>query len=189
LDGRISEQEWSGAYKQQLSGGGEISLLHDGTDLFIGVSGSKDGWAHVYVSENEQIHVLHASAALGKAVYKRSNAGSWQPVQGFDWALRQTDRSEETEKARSAYFDAQGWLANNNLTGSGNVLEFKVGSRYIKAGGLKVAVVYSSDGKSLQYWPSSLNDDCLKPELVTGETPSDLKFNQSTWASLVITQK
>jgi hypothetical protein len=163
--------------------------LQDGTNLYVGVTGLKDGWAHFYVSDDKEIHVLHASAALGKAVYKTSGVGLWQPVRGFDWSLRQTDMSEETEKARSAFFDAHGWLANNNLTGSGNVLEFKLGKRFIKADAIRVAVVYSSDGKSLQYWPSSLKDDCLKPELVTGETPSDLKFSQSGWADLVMTRR
>jgi hypothetical protein len=41
LDGQISEEEWRGAYEQQLIGGGELRLQQDSSSLYVGVKGLK----------------------------------------------------------------------------------------------------------------------------------------------------
>jgi len=184
LDGRISDEEWKGGLRQQMTGGGELRLLQDGSELYVGVKGLRDGWSHVYVTTGELVYVLHASAALGDATYRLEKTGLWQPVQSFNWSLRQRDQSEETAKARAAFFSAYGWLANNNLMGSGVELEFKLGSKLLKGGDVQLAAVYASDAKSPQYWPETLTDDSLKAELLFGTTPADLKFNRAGWARL-----
>jgi hypothetical protein len=187
LDGQISDEEWRGAYKQQLSGGGEISFQKDGSSLYVGVRGLKEGWSHVCVTAGERVYVLHASAALAEAIYEKDPAGVWRPIQGFDpatFALRQTDQSEETVKARKAFFDSHGWLANNNRMGSRTVIEFKLGPKFLKSEEVRLAVVYASDAKSPQYWPESLADDSIKEDLIFGKTPQDMKFNQASWGRL-----
>lgn len=184
LDGQISEEEWRSAYKQELAGGGELRLQQVGSDLYVGVKGLKDGWAHVCVMAGERVYVLHASAALAEAIYEKDPAGRWRPIQGFDpasFALRQTDQSEETLKARKAFFDSHGWLANNNRMGSRREIEFRLGPKFLKSDEVRLAVVYASDAKSPQYWPESLSDDAIKEDLIFGKTPQDMKFNQASW--------
>lgn len=189
LDGQISDEEWKGAYKEELVGGGEIRLLQDGSDLYVGVKGLKEGWSHVYVTTGESIHVLHASAALGEATYRQEKPGLWQPVKSFSWSMRQRDQSEETARARGAFFTSNGWVANNNLMGSSVELEFKIGPKLLTGGDVRLAAVYAIDAKSPQYWPRTLADDSLKAELIYGNTPADLKFNQANWARLKFSGK
>lgn len=144
LDGQISEEEWRGAYKQQLTGGGELRLQQDGSSLYVGVKGLKEGWSHICAAAGERVYVLHASAALAEAIYEKDPAGVWRPIQGFDpatFTLRQTDQSEETMKARKAFFDSHGWLANNNRMGSRTEIEFKLGPKFLKSDEVRLAVV------------------------------------------------
>lgn len=184
LDGQISEEEWRGAYRQQLTGGGELRLQQDGSSLYVGVKGLKEGWSHICVAAGKRVFVLHASAALAEAIYEKDPAGVWRPIQGFDpatFALRQTDQSAETVKARKAFFGSHGWLANNNRMGRRTEIEFRLGPKFLKSDEVRLAVVYASDAKSPQYWPGSLAGDCINEDLIFGKTPQDMKFNQSSW--------
>jgi hypothetical protein len=186
IDGQINDDEWNGAYLKPLTGGGEIRLLYDGTNLSIGLKGTAKGWSHLYIADNDRIYILHASAALGAGIYDKGTNDSWQLSQAFKWALRQRDFSDESKKARGAFLVSEGWIANNNNMGSGQELEYKIGQKFIKDSRLLIGVVYASDAKVPQYWPETMSDDCLKEDLIFGNTPADLKFNTSGWAEIRI---
>ncbi len=183
LDGRLSDDEWAAAARQELVGGGEVRFKHDGAHLFIGVRGANRGWSHIYVPDGESIHVLHASAALGTAIYRRSG-DAWQPVQSFQWAMRDRSMSEQAMAARESFLKSTGWVASTNGMGAGNEIEFKISRSFLKGASPRIAVLYASDPKSPAYWPGSLTDDCLKEKLIFGTTPNDLKFNTSVWATI-----
>jgi hypothetical protein len=44
IDGVIELNEWSGARRERLIGGGEVLLLRDGSDLYVAVIGAKQGY-------------------------------------------------------------------------------------------------------------------------------------------------
>ena len=181
VDGKISADEWRDAARQELIGGGELRLKHDGAHLYVGIRGLKPGWSHVYVTDGDAVHVLHASAALGTAIYRQGASGAWQPIQSFTWAMRGTSHTEE---AIAAFLEANGWYANNNRMGNPTEFEFKITRRFLKGDTPRLTVAFAADAKSPQYWPATISDDCLKQELLFGKTPPDLKFNMASWAKL-----
>ena len=182
IDGKINDDEWRGAFVGELVGGGEVRLLQSDSNLYVGLRGLKQGWGHVYVIEGDTIRVLHASAALGTAIYRR-NGGTWQPTQPFDWELRDRVITDATKAAMSKFFEANGWVANNvNMSNSFEV-EYKVHGKFF-TGAARMAVLFASHPQSPLHWPKSLADDAVAEQLVRGNTPTDLRFDVTTWAQI-----
>lgn len=188
IDGKLGEEEWKAALKQDLIGGGELRLQHDGNFLFVGVHGTSHGWCHVYVAAGDTIFVHHASAALGTTTYLQKGE-SWQPQQKFAWELRDRSFTPQAEAARAVYLKSKGWLANNMNMGTPGIIEFKIARKFLKGEIVRLAVVFASDPAAPQYWPETLTDDCRKRELVFGSSPADLKFNRESWANLELLKK
>ncbi len=188
IDGKLDEGEWKNAFKQELVGGGELFLQHDGNFLCVGVHGTSHGWCHLYVTSGDTIFVHHASAALGTATYLLKGE-LWQPLQTFVWELRERTFTPQAEAARAAYLKSKGWLANNMNTGTQGIIEFKIAPRFLKGEVVRLAVAFASDPASPQYWPQTLADDCRKRELIFGSSPADLKFNRESWAKLKFSDK
>jgi hypothetical protein len=185
-DGKIGIAEWREAQKFSLSGGGKIFFKYDGAFLHVGVRGSEKGWCHLYLTADagEEIRVFHASAALGAVVYRRSAKNSWQPENSFAWNLREKVFDEQTVKNLAVYLAENGWKANNNNLGGGNEIEFSIKIEKAKRKKYKLAAVYTSDGKKLQFFPSALAGDTLRLELLYGKTPPNLDFKVKSWTAL-----
>lgn len=184
IDGNCSSEEWQEALRQELAGGGEIFLKHDDTHLYLCLRGAKPGWGHIYLTHDDTIHVLHASAALGTAIYRRGNSEVWQPVQGFSWTMRDTTLSKEAQAARETFLESHGWVANTMMMGTPETLEFKIARKILNSDTFSCAALFASAPDSPQYWPQSLQDDCLAEDLVRGNTPAGLKFKRESWAKL-----
>jgi hypothetical protein len=137
----------------------------------------------VSATDGKDIYALHASAALGTAVYKNEN-GVWKNTQKFKYEARDTSMSEEAVKIREDFYTTKGWVANVGKMGEPNEREFKISNKFVKNKKMKIAIVYSADTKpiSLQIFPKTLSDDALNMELIIGNAPSDLKFNTENWA-------
>jgi len=184
IDGRFSVEEWKDALRQELIGGGEAHLKQDGAYLYVCLRGSKQGWAHVYVTRGDTIFVLHASAALGTAIYRRSKGDVWQSVQEFSWTMRDTSLAREAMNAREKFLESHGWVANTVRMGTPGTLEFKIVRKLFNGDTSLLATLFASDPKSPQFWPPTLKDDCLAEKLIYGTTPADLKFNREGWAKI-----
>lgn len=165
-----------------------LRLQYDGDFLYAGVSSSKSGWSHLYVTDGDTIFVHHASAALGTTTYLQKGE-LWQPQQKFVWELRDRSFTPPVEIARAAYLKSKGWLANNMNMGTPGIIEFKIARKFLKGESVRLAVVFASDPAMPQYWPETLADDCRKRELIFGSSPADLKFNHESWAKLELLKK
>lgn len=186
LDGKLGETEWKGALRQELTGGGELLLRHDGKNVFLAVRSPKPGWTHVYLAFEDEVRVLHASAALGAAVYRKDDQDAWQPTQTFptrdDWKLRSAELTPAMAVAREAHLVEERWVASNTTMGP-RECEFILDRRLVSPK-TRLAVAYASDPAAPSYWPARLADDCRKRELVTGTTPAGLTFAPETWERL-----
>lgn len=182
LDGKVTDEEWKPALRQELSGGGEVRLMHDGAYLLVGVKGTSQGLGHLYVSVGQDIYVLHASAALGAAIYRRDAGGVWQPAQTFKWEMRDQSQSAEALVARAAYLKSNGWVASTIGMGNPNELEFKLAGNFKQGDELTLAVVYGMPPGAPRFWPKTVADDCLKQQLIFGQTPPGLQFKPASWA-------
>lgn len=57
-----------------MIGGGEVSILRTGDELHVVVTGPKAGLASLCVADDSRVRILHASAAVGEAIYERAAA-------------------------------------------------------------------------------------------------------------------
>lgn len=188
IDGKIEETEWQDASSFDLKGGGKVFFKYDGNYLFVGVRGLKNGWSHLYLSQenNSDISVLHASAALGMTVYKKDENENWQSSNPFVWDVRDSIINTETKQKMAAYLEKNYWVANNNNMGNPTEIEFQIKPRNSVETTFYVAVVYAANAKMPQYFPSTLNDDTIKEDLIYGNTPNDLKFDKNKWAKVIL---
>ena len=186
LDGRLGAEEWKGALRQPLGAQGELLLRRDEHNLYLGLRGPTQAWAHVYVTAGDTVVVRHASAALGTALYRRDEHGKWQPVQTFPerdaWALRDPALTPEMRAARQAFLAKEGWVASNNSMGK-NECEVVLARRKLDEE-VRVAVAFISNPAAPLVWPVSLADACVQPTLLMGTTPADLVFRPETWGLL-----
>ena len=190
-DGKIEETEWKDAAVFDLTGGGKVFLKHDGNYVYVAVRAVTGGWAHLYLNEGENadVSVLHASAALGKVVYKRDQNNLWQPLNSFSWELRDRIFTEEVRQKMADYVSKNNWAANNVNMGNRTEVEFQLKLSEPAAQDLRVAIVYAVDRNTSYFFPESLADDCLKPELVAGNRVENVKFDLSQWAKISLEQK
>src|SRR5690349_16649247 len=64
LDGVVAAGEWETAKTASLKDGGAIYFKKEKDVLYVALKGTSKGWAHVYLSHNDSVRVMHASAAL-----------------------------------------------------------------------------------------------------------------------------
>ena len=72
IDGKIEAQEWTDASRHELANGTILFIKTDGSNVYLAMRGQKQGWSHVYLNDDgPDVSVIHASAALGRIVYKQ----------------------------------------------------------------------------------------------------------------------
>ena len=191
IDGKIEQTEWQDATVFELTNGGRAYLKYDVQCLYIGVRGVKAGWGHLYLNDgvSTDVSVIHASAALGKSVYKLDQKKLWQPSNQFKWEMRDNTITAETRRRMDAYLMQNGWVSSNNNMGNSMEIEFAVSRQAFAGKSLRLAIVYVADGTESQFFPATLADDTLKPRLLSGNTPPDLKFNTDQWAQVTFLRK
>ncbi|HSR33740.1 MAG TPA: hypothetical protein VLY63_24500, partial [Anaerolineae bacterium] len=181
LDGVLEPGEWAGAYQGKLSDGGELFLMQDGEYLYVGIraSGKGSGVGSICIDRGEQVAILHSSAALGTAIYERQDT-EWQQIQDFSWRCRDTGSSAAAQRERSAFLQAEGWLANNGNMGVPEEVEYQIA---MPGGSLRLAVTFLGPPgfDSVAAWPQDLDDDCRNIKLITGPIPEGLQFSPQTW--------
>lgn len=183
LDGVISDGEWKDAKEYDLTGGGKLMLKKENSDLFVAMVAGKKGWAHVYLSHSDTVKVLHASAALGEALYvKRDNL--WRTVQSFKWELRDRVYNDELVKKQQDHYRQFGWVANNNNTGNGMVFEFKLDLSRTDNNPAPFACAVIENSMEVHYFPSTLKDNTVLQRLLQGYTPDSLQFTPGSWENI-----
>ena len=89
LDGSLSVGEWDDAQEVSLDSRTSLFLKHSDGTLFLGLSAPTMGVISPCIVRGGGVWGLHASAALGAAIYEEST-GTWTQTQGFTWSCRST---------------------------------------------------------------------------------------------------
>ncbi|MFC1997292.1 formylglycine-generating enzyme family protein [Chloroflexota bacterium] len=185
LDGKLMPGEWDAALVESFADGSELYLLQVGDYLYLGIQANLPGMiaGNVFIHQGDEIAILHASAALGTAIYKENEAG-WQQVQDFAWRCRSSGNSAAAQAERVEFFQDEGWLASNGRMGKPNELEYKI---TIPEQNFHLAVVFlrSSPPYEKVPWPADLSDDCIKP--TPGGLPLELQFFTDQWEKVNLT--
>jgi hypothetical protein len=124
------------------------------------------------------VRILHASAAVGEAVYTR-RGDRWALDSGFDWKLRDAPSGGPAEPEIREFFERTGWVANAIRTGAGE-RAFRI---RMAEGILFLGVTYlsTSDPRMLSRWPAEMNDDCATVEVAQGHLPRTARFVPDRW--------
>ena len=178
IDGRIDEQEWAGAKRAKLSGGGEVLILPRDEFVYVAVRGPRPGLASLCVSKGKSVRILHASAAVGEATFERWG-DVWMKRQGFEWTLRDSPRTGgPSEKAKIDALAKAGWLANASAAGSPE-REFQIAATDIES--LGVTFLSIDEPMTVSYWPATMSDDCRTVKIPQGYLPDTARFDPSSW--------
>jgi hypothetical protein len=179
IDGMLSSGEWDEAQVETFADGSELLLMHADGYLYLGIRANTPGMiaGNVFVHGGDEITILHASAALGTAIYQKGE-DSWQQVQDFTWQCRNTGHSEAAQAERDAFLQQEGWVAANSRMGTPEELEYRV---EMPEDALRLAVnfIRASHQSEKIPWPADLEDDCVKP--TPGGLPGDLYFAPDQW--------
>jgi len=183
LDGTLSSGEWNDAIQELFSDGSELLMMHNEGYLYLGIRANTPGMiaGNIFVDHNNQVSILHASAALGTAIYEKRTA-VWEQTQAFSWQCRDTSNSPSAQAEREAFLQQEHWLASNSRMGTPQELEYKIA---MPSGSLRLAVTFTraSDTSIRINWPVALADDCIKSP--QGEFPIAMQFSPSTWVTVM----
>ncbi len=158
IDGTIHPGEWSDADTYKISNGSDLYLLRKDQTLYLAVIASTPGTlgANIFLSRDDQVTIMHISAALGTAKYKW-NGEVWSLIRNFDWQHRRVGNGELALAEREAYLEKEGWTAPNARTGTANHLEMQIQLSEEQVW-IAVSLIRSSSNLRI-VWPTELGDD------------------------------
>jgi len=185
-DNIINHDVWKSARQINIGYGNCIFFVQNGDYLYIGFRGNYEPWSHLYINNRSNVYVLHITASMGRVIYNMNHYGAWQPDRQFNWKLRENgnDYEESGEINPNSFFEKEGWITCNNSEAEKEEVVFKINLKNYDKRNIYVAFVFGLKEKSYLYWPATLKDDTLQPEMFTGYNPSPLMFDFRNWALL-----
>jgi len=178
IDGTFSPGEWDGAFSTNLTNGGELMIMHNGGHLFLGIRSREMGFGSICTVNDDQVSVLHSSAGLGIAIFKKDGE-DWLRTQQFSYCCWGAPEGEMAD-----FLQREGWLASLGTQGVPEEMEYQID---MNGGPLTLAVVYLDDFsfESALHWPEDLDDDCLGLALRADDPPERLVFHTDTWVTII----
>lgn len=165
---------------EPMTGGGEVTTRLEGDHLDVSVRGPAQGFPHLCVGDSSQVRILHASAALGEAVYQKTG-DTWRLTSGFEWALRDSRQASPTSAEEEAFFTRTGWLSKASWRGD-PVRHFRV-KRTAAVQHLAVAFL-ATETMNVSHWPGTVNDSCREVKVVQGHLPETARFEPAAWSRI-----
>lgn len=147
--------------------------------LLVTVAGPRPGLASLCVGDGSRVRILHASAAVGDAVYVRDGI-DWRLKSGFDWELR--DSPGPTEEEVRNFLGRAGWVANAIRTGVGErrfMIRLTEQTRF-----LAITYLSTAEPMAVSYWPASVDDGCAAVKVAQGLLPETVRFQPERWHAL-----
>jgi len=182
LDGTLSDGEWDDAATIEL--GLDAMLFMKCVDelLFLGIRGTTMGIPSPLILRNEDVQVLHASAALGTGIYSLQE-DTWTQTQAFDWQCRSRGFSSSAVAAREAFFESERWLGTIGFLGSRTHFEYKI---EVEGATLLMLFLYmeATDPLSILSWPATPQGVEPYLPLITGPIPEQIEIDFGMWANL-----
>ena len=182
IDGTLDSGEWDNAIRTHLSDGSDIFWLYSDGYLYVGVNSDRIGAANLaLIREDDQVWILHSSAALGSAIYEQQTE-NWNLIQDFSWCCRSASVFTEREQL----FQEEGWQANIGYQGTEGQVEYQVA---VERGEIQIALMYlyadGSDGFS--YWPDHLSDEAVGQ--LQGRREKTEYFSLGEWMTVLLVER
>ena len=176
VDGVLSPNEWVDAAHMTMSDGSDLYWLYANDLLYLAVKTLNIGAVNLAIQNEDQVRILHSSAALGSAIYEKRGDG-WHLTQNFSWCCRSTISFDESEQL----FQDEGWLATIGYLGAPGEVEFQL---VLPDGEVKVAVSNISADSSVSFWPEDLSQSAV--EQLRGERNEFEDFLIDQWVTIII---
>jgi hypothetical protein len=184
IDGKSADGEWSSAVAVPVSGG-RVLLQHDGAKLYVAVITDSQQIVSLFVGTGDEARVLHASARLGEARYRRKD-DAWPATREFDF------------RPPSAEFQAkEKWIANTIGLGGKGCIELAVelaafgldASDASKRPRIALTTMAPMSATGGVRWPAGLDDDTVNAQLLMGYTVPSVRFFTGRWARVTLGAK
>ena len=182
IDGVFAPGEWDDALAIELPNG-RLFLMHAGGYLYLGIHSEKLGLGSICVIRDDEIAILHSSAALGTAAYKKAG-DTWRKTGDFIWTNRATSNNQQALDERQQHLEREKWLASNGLTGKYDEMEYQIA---MNADQIRLAVTYllSPEYMSTDFWPATLATGCRDFEPLQTDAPETVDFAPETWMTVI----
>ncbi len=189
IDGVLNDAGW------QVESWNEPRVVkrEDADYVYFGIHSNILTTIHLYLKQGDEIHVLHASASLGRAVY-RQEGETWKVTEKFVWEVRDPAIRHHFDLPMSygddaaAYLAKNQWLANTVLMGEINQGEFRISKDYLRKHGPIHAISFNmrnpeTGKRQVAHYPKDAEIAPLAEEalLLRGETPEQVSFNPKGW--------
>lgn len=182
IDGTINAAEWKSATRVALTNGGEAFLLHDGKFLYVAIRSPQAGIGSLCIASKADVRILHASAALGTAIFRDDVR-----TRDFTWTNRDTGTSEKAMTERKRFLETEGWFANSTPRAT-REREYQIRMNGAKELPLTIAFLsFEGNQRQLHVWPPSLSDSCASTDLAAGHSDASHTFDTSQWAVVALT--
>ena len=176
IDGTVGADEWHSAKQVALTNGGHALLQHDGAYLHVAIRAPRTGIASLCMPQGGDVAILHASAALGTAVFRDGRA-----TREFVW----TNRDTKDAAARDRFLAAEHWFASATPRGSTErELQIAIAGREE----IPLTIAFMSfapdEDPKMHVWPADLADACASLDLASGKTEGTLTFDRAQWGAV-----
>jgi hypothetical protein len=182
LDGTLSEGDWDVAFSVQLNSQARLLLKHSDGFLFLGIQATTMGVGSPCIVRGEDILVLHASAALGTAIYHHDDS-AWTLQQDFVWQCRTLGFSAYALDERARFLQENGWLGTIGYLGAPTQFEYQIAWGDQPLTFLFLFAEFT-DKMWLLSWPISPADAAQYLTLITGPMPAEIHARLDVWATL-----
>lgn len=185
LDGSLDAAEYGSTIH-----GLHRAASHDA--FWFGIANDTYSVANLYLDLGDELHVLHASGSLGRAVYRR-DGDAWQLVSGFTWvardpAIRKDGGGEAAALTeRTALYQRERWMGATFRQGRDQETELVVARDYPGLGRARMAASWLSgpgDQERAATWPEGAPISEAVLALTRGETPARLVFDTRGWQTV-----
>ena len=179
IDGQLSLGEWDMAETVELSNNGVLAFIYADNAIYVAIDADVLGIVNVGILRNDELWILHSSAALGSAIYQSQDDG-WKMIKTFDWCCRSTPNASEYEQL----FSTEEWLSTNQYQGNQYQTEYKI---LIPSDGIFISVTYLyRDGSGAAFWPKTLEEIDLLRFNSQPQVGDIAVFSSDQWAKLIV---
>jgi hypothetical protein len=186
IDGSVNDDEWRNALRIEHPAGTVVRLLRGADHLYLGVTSERQGFSSLCIAIGNEVHVLHASAALGRVTYRPSGDVWNSPDTAFRYSMRNTALDDSARSQRAAYLAENGWVASTVRMGNDQrSQELQIAlSRFPLP--FRIALGRWLFTNNTEWWPGTLTDHegCLSLPLVRGSVPQGITFKPSFWVTI-----
>jgi len=184
IDGVVTGGEWSAALVANESGG-KVLLQHDGERLYVAAVAATPQIVTVFLGAGDEVRVLHASARLGEARYRRKDP-TWTATREFEYS-----------PPSPAFLAKEKWIANTIGAGGKGATEFAIdlpafglsATDVSKRASLAVSTLAMASPSGGVRWPAGLDDETGNAQLLMGYAPSPLRLSPSRWTRISFAER